>query len=100
MFFGKTDGFIGFDIANIENKMNKSNIAISIWTVIVLAVKLLSTTIFPSQAWNKIAISDKKDKRATLFLLLKNFNEYRNKTSTDNPAIAPINRLIYSIQVW
>ena len=30
MFFGKTDGFIGFDIANIENKMNKSNIAISI----------------------------------------------------------------------
>jgi hypothetical protein len=29
-FFGKTDGFIGFDKANIKNKINKSTTAISI----------------------------------------------------------------------
>ena len=29
-FFGKTDGFIGFDKANIKNKINKSTTAINI----------------------------------------------------------------------
>ena len=92
--------FLILENANIENSINNRTIAISIWTVIVLAVRLLSTTVLPNQAWKRIAIKAKNDNQVINFFLLKNFNEPRNNINTDNPARAPISLFIYSIQVW
>ena len=92
--------FLILENAKIENSINNRTIAISIWTVIVLAVRLLSTTVLPNQAWKRIAIKAKNDNPVINFFLLKNFNEPRNNINTDNPARAPISLFIYSIQVW
>ena len=92
--------FLVFENAKIENSINKRTIAISIWTVIVFAVRLLSTTVLPNQAWKRIAIKAKNDNAEINFLVLINFKETKNNINTDNPARAPISLFIYSIQVW
>ena len=91
---------LGLEIAKIENKINNRIIAINIWTVIVFAIRLLSTTILPNQAWKIIAINAKNDKPVIIFLVFKNFNELTKRIKTDNPAIAPMSLFMYSIQVW
>ena len=51
--------FFVFNLDNKTNRIDTINIAINIWIVIFPARRLLSTTVFPSHAWNKIPISDK-----------------------------------------
>ena len=104
----KTDILLGKSISvdflltidRIENKINKSIIAIIIWIEIVLADRLLSTTILPSHAWNKIATRDKNARNVIKNLLLIYFKELINKIKTEIPAIAPISLFMYSIHVW
>ena len=68
LFFAETT-YITY---NCKATMKK---AVNIWVVILTGLNTESTTVFPNQAWNKIASNDKKDNPVIIFLVLKNFNE-------------------------